>query len=138
VADRNLDPSTLRADGLSADPDGDTQEWERREGGDRAANPRTEPFVWGIEGHRGPARDQPSAVDAGASLLTADEHEAIDLTGRLANLMDRIVGEGQTRTADLNEVVQRIQAIQHMILAQAAARAYPDRYRLLGGTFKEP
>jgi hypothetical protein len=125
VADQNLDPSTLRADGLSA-------------AADRAVNPRTEPFVWGIEGHRGPAGHQPSSVDTGAGLLTADEHEAIDLTGQLENLMGRIVGEGPTRTGDLNEVVQRIQAIQHMILAQAAARAYPDRYRLLGGTFNEP
>jgi hypothetical protein len=153
VAERNLDPSTLRADALSAagDPDADVQKWERHEDADRAASPPTDlyyeagyargyprGFAWGIEGHRGTGRGQPSSVDMGAGLLTADEHEAIDLTGQLANLMGRIVGEGPTRTGDLNEVVQRIQAIQHMILAQAAARAYPDRYRLLGGTFNEP
>jgi hypothetical protein len=153
VVDRNLHRSASRADGTSAagDPDADVQKWERREVADGAASPPTDfyyeagyargyprGFAWGIEGHRGIGPGQPSSVDRGAGLLTAEEHEAIDLTGQLAILMGRIVGEGPTRTGDLNEVVQRIQAIQQMILAQAAARAYPDRYRLLGGTFKEP
>lgn len=29
-------------------------------------------------------------------------------------------------------------AIQHTVMAQAAARAYPDRYRLLGSTINDP
>lgn len=67
-----------------------------------------------------------------AELLTEDEHEAMRLSGELANTVGRIIGKGPQAEYDWNEAAQRIHAIQHMILAQAAARAYPDRYRLLG------
>ena len=65
-------------------------------------------------------------------LLTEDEHRFMDLTGDLANLLARIVGDGRTRAGDLNEAVAHIHALQALVLAQAAARAYPDKYRLLG------
>jgi hypothetical protein len=54
------------------------------------------------------------------------------LTAELMRLMAGITGNGPTREADLPEAAHRIHGIQHMILAQAAGRAYPDRYRLLG------
>lgn len=66
--------------------------------------------------------------------LTADEHRFMDLTADLANLLGGIVGHDHSRAGDLNEAVAHIHALQAMVLAQAAARAYPDRYRLLGGT----
>lgn len=68
-----------------------------------------------------------------ADLLTPDEHHAMDLTAQLADTLARIVGDGPSRAHDLNELAGHVHLIQHAILAQAAARAYPDRYRLLGG-----
>ena len=66
--------------------------------------------------------------------LTDAEHRAMDLTADLMNLLAaEVIGDGPTRAQDLNEAGLRIHAIQHMIMSQAAARAHPDRYRLLGG-----
>ena len=68
-------------------------------------------------------------------LLTEDEHRALDLTVELTNLVaQNIIGPGYTSQGDINEFVTDIHRIQNRIMAQAAARAYPDRYRLLGGT----
>ena len=66
-------------------------------------------------------------------LLTDDEHEAMALSGRLANVIRKVIGSGPQAEHDWAEAAQRIHAIQHTILAQAAARAYPDLYRPLGG-----
>lgn len=67
-------------------------------------------------------------------ILTPAEHHAIDLAGQLANtLAGSVIGDGPTRHADLVELVNHVHAIQHAVMAQAAARVYPDRYRLLGG-----
>lgn len=66
--------------------------------------------------------------------LTPEEHQALQLTADLWNLLNRIVGNDRSRAGDLAEVASHIHNIQHAVLAQAAARAYPDRYRLLGGT----
>lgn len=68
-----------------------------------------------------------------AELLTDDEHRAVQLAGELWNLLCRIVDHGSTRAADLREIVAHVHAIQHAVMSQAAARAYPDQYRLLGG-----
>jgi len=68
--------------------------------------------------------------------LTKDELHALDLTAQLANAFGRIVGDGRTRQADLHEAVQHIHALQHAIMSQAAARAYPERFRLLGGVIE--
>lgn len=65
--------------------------------------------------------------------LTPAEHRALDLTAELANLIGDIVADGPTHDADVNEFVIEIHHIQHRILAQAGARSYPRRYRLLGG-----
>lgn len=68
-----------------------------------------------------------------ADLLTDAERKALALTGELANLVGREIITGPQR-ADWNEFALRIHAVQHMIMAQAAARAYPDEFRLLGST----
>lgn len=68
-------------------------------------------------------------------LLTAQEREALAVSGRLANMMARIIEAGNSPTIDQDkmEMVFLIHNIQHFIMAQAAARAYPDEFRLLGG-----
>jgi hypothetical protein len=65
--------------------------------------------------------------------LTEDELRALDMTGELANLCRRVIGQGPNADHDWNEIAQRIHAIQHTLMAQAAARCYPDRFRVLGG-----
>lgn len=65
-------------------------------------------------------------------LLSATEQKALGLTGDLARLLDLIVAAGETRPADLTELHAHIHAIQHAIMSQAAARAYPLLYRPLG------
>lgn len=73
-----------------------------------------------------------------APLLTEAEHRAMELTVQLVNLLStEIIGQGRSRAGDINEVVHHIHGIQNMILSQAAGRAYPDRYRLLGETLPE-
>lgn len=67
-------------------------------------------------------------------LLTANEHEAMALLGRFAQAWSGIVGDGATRAQDINEAIAHVHALQNMVLSQAAARAYPGRYRLAGGT----
>jgi hypothetical protein len=80
-------------------------------------------------------------------LLTPDEHRALELTAELSAVLSRIIRAGAQEAiaqphvtremiaaeADRREVTALIHSIQNAILAQAAARAYPDRYRLLGG-----
>lgn len=72
-------------------------------------------------------------AEADWPLLTDEEHEAMALSAQLANLVRRIIGDGPQAEHDWNEMAQRIHAIQHTVLAQAAARAYPALYRPLGG-----
>jgi hypothetical protein len=74
---------------------------------------------------------------ADAGLLTADELRALDLTGELAVVLARIPVYGPTRDGDLRELVAHVHGLQHTIMAQAAARAYPKRFRLLGGVVGE-
>lgn len=68
-----------------------------------------------------------------SNTLTAAELRAMDLTAELMNLIaSEIIGDGPTRAQDINEAALRIHAIQHMIMSQAAVRAHPDLFRLLG------
>jgi hypothetical protein len=64
--------------------------------------------------------------------LTETEHQVMDLTSQLWSAFCAVTGDGRTRAEDLHEASLHIHALQNMVLAQAAARAYPDRYRLLG------
>lgn len=76
-------------------------------------------------------------VNAAEGLLTEEEHRAVDLAGELYVLLTKIVGNGATREADLNELIAPIHHIQHKVMAQAAGRAFPGRYRLLGEVIGE-
>jgi hypothetical protein len=69
----------------------------------------------------------------GGALLTEAEHRAMGFTVDLWHALCRIADDGPAREGDLAELCAHIHAIQRTILAQAAGRAYPDRYRLLGG-----
>ena len=65
--------------------------------------------------------------------LTAAELRAMNLTVELTNLVcQSVIADGSGRGGDVNEFVGMIHAIQHIIMAQAAARAHPDLFRLLG------
>ena len=66
-------------------------------------------------------------------LMTKAEHELVELLGECFNRYAGIVGRGDTRGPDLTEFAARIHDLQHAVMAQAAARAYPSRYRLAGG-----
>lgn len=66
-------------------------------------------------------------------LLSDAERQAMDLTVQLVNCVAQdVIGHGPTRDADIAEFVGQVHAIQNSILSQAAARAYPTEYRLLG------
>jgi DnaJ-class molecular chaperone len=65
-------------------------------------------------------------------LLTDLERLTIDALGNVWNALCSIVGNDGSRLGDLGEAVVHIHALQHMIMAQAAARAYPNEYRQLG------
>jgi DNA-binding XRE family transcriptional regulator len=75
------------------------------------------------------AGDIPESV----GLLTADEREAVRRAGLLYTFIaERVVADGATRNDDLAEVRAAVHLIQRTVLAQAAARAYPEEFRLLG------
>jgi hypothetical protein len=66
--------------------------------------------------------------------LSGAEHRAMKLTGILMNIIaGEIIRDGPARDQDLAEAALRIHGIQHMILAQSAAREHPGLYRQLGG-----
>lgn len=67
-------------------------------------------------------------------LLSDDEQLAIRQAGDLWGTLCRVVGDGPTRDSDLDELIHHVHAIQHAVMGQAAARAYPATYRLLGST----
>ena len=74
-----------------------------------------------------------ASMEPRAGLLTEEEQLALGLTGELHRQMILIIGPGPARIGDTAELVTHIHAIQHMIMSQAAARAYPLLYRMLGG-----
>lgn len=71
-------------------------------------------------------------------LLTPAEHEAVRLAGQLYTLIaDHVVGHGPTRDDDLVEIRAAVHVIQRGVESQAAARAYPAEFRLLGCALDE-
>jgi hypothetical protein len=67
------------------------------------------------------------------SLLTNDEMLAVTLAGELyTHIQDHVCGNGSTRDDDLAELRTSIHHVQHWVMAQAAARAYPAEFRLMG------
>lgn len=78
-------------------------------------------------------------LDAAArTLLTDEEHKAMELSGQLAGMMRRMIGDGPCANGDWAEVAHDIHHLQERIMAQAAARAFPEKYRIAGGTLESP
>lgn len=69
-------------------------------------------------------------------LLTDKEREAIRMAGALWGLLCEIVADADPmlRLGDLQELITPIHQIQRYVMGQAAARAYPAEFRLLGAT----
>ena len=77
-----------------------------------------------------------------ADLLTDIEKDLLDQIGLVMAGFRIVVHDGnrpsfamarEIAEADLREVAGHIHALQDKVLAQAAARAYPDEFRLMGG-----
>lgn len=69
-------------------------------------------------------------------LLTEYELDTLNVLAQLADRMRKvIIGTGSPAhiEGDWAEAAAHIHALQQMVMSQAAARAYPDRFRLLGG-----
>lgn len=66
--------------------------------------------------------------------LTPDEHQWLLDSARLWTDLCQIVPDGPTMEADLAEAASHMHALQHAVLANAAARSYPHLYRTLGGS----
>jgi hypothetical protein len=66
------------------------------------------------------------------NLLTELEEATVTKLGNIAGDFSEIIGTGLTRKEDYREVVFLIHQLQNIIMAQAAGRAYPAKYRLLG------
>lgn len=69
-------------------------------------------------------------------LLTPEEHRLMMMIGKVNRQFHAISENGPTKEQDLTEIRNHIHALQNWVLAQAAARAYPQEYRTLGGTTK--
>lgn len=67
-------------------------------------------------------------------MLTPEELEVMDLTVQLFGGLQKIIVDGPSSDADIAEMVHHVHAIQRAVLAQSAARVYPDKFRLLGST----
>lgn len=68
-----------------------------------------------------------------AQLLTPDEMECLEYLRKAAVLGFKIIGQnGVASEQDSREWAHDIHVLQHTIMAQASARAYPDQFRLLG------
>ncbi len=77
----------------------------------------------------------PERVPEGYVGLTEPELRVVKMLGDVASVFAlEIVGNGDTREHDVNEFVAHVHALQHTVMAQAAARAHPELLRLLGGT----
>lgn len=64
------------------------------------------------------------------TFLTGAERALITKLGECMTAFKDIAGTDHD--ADLDEVCDKIHQLQHTVMAQAAARAYPEDYRLLG------
>jgi hypothetical protein len=69
-------------------------------------------------------------------LLTDEERNLVATLGYTTYTFSKICGKGDTRDPDQDEWARHVNALQNMVLAQAAARAYPEEFRLLGETFE--
>jgi hypothetical protein len=65
-------------------------------------------------------------------MLRTAEHSLLLALADVSGQFSLIVGSGPNRGGDLVEICYHIHALQSAVMSQAATRAYPKRYRLLG------
>lgn len=99
--------------------------WMLEEGGGFADFVLDENYVWKIV-------DRPELKIE--DLMTQEEHDCMTVSAELAELLRKVIGDGRQTEHDWAEAAAHIHAIQRMVMSQAAARAFPDLYRLLGRT----
>jgi hypothetical protein len=85
-----------------------------------------------------PPRDPRTGQAVAAEPLTPEEKEVVFALGRLWGDFCALTSDGPTRDEDLREAMHHFHALQRMVGAQAAARAYPEAFRPLGGDAPEP
>lgn len=66
--------------------------------------------------------------------LTDAEHAIAAKVEDLAQDLMELVGEGPTAGEDWAEILPHLHALQQTVLAQAAGRTHPGRYRMIGHT----
>lgn len=93
------------------------------------------PVVSGVEPMWYHSGENPSEPEP-AELLTEAERALVSKLGQCAGDFSQIMEQGPNRGNDLIEMVHHIHALQNMVLAQAAARAYPDLYRRRGASIR--
>jgi hypothetical protein len=77
--------------------------------------------------------ERPAAVPADGDLLTVEERALVRDLGRWYTRLAAVTGDSpRTREDDLREAEFHVHALQRAVMAQAAARAYPAEFRLLG------
>jgi hypothetical protein len=65
--------------------------------------------------------------------LSEIELEALDHLGKAAGLIRKAIGGGPCADSDWREAAHMIHNLQAFVMSQAAVRAYPERFRPLGG-----
>lgn len=72
-------------------------------------------------------------MESKTEYMTKDEHDAVGLLASFATIMaTKIIKNGPTSASDMAEVVHHVHILQQLVMSQAAARANPTKYRLLG------
>lgn len=66
-------------------------------------------------------------------LLTDKEHALVKKLGECAGEFSDILEHNQSRINDAAEFITLIHFLQRFVMSQAAAREYPEIYRMLGG-----
>ncbi len=70
-------------------------------------------------------------------LMTNTEHAAMDALAEAFVAVKAVIDQGDdtlARRNDLGEITSHIHALQHYVLSNVAARAFPNRFRLLGSS----
>lgn len=76
-------------------------------------------------------------VETGNPGLNDFEHAIASKVADLAADFIELVGQTDTAQEDFAEILPHLHALQQTVMAQAAARAHPSRYRALGQSVVE-
>lgn len=67
------------------------------------------------------------------TVLSSREMELLSDIAEVYEGFLAVMENGPSREGDLREIIAHIHALQQAVMAQAAARCYPHKFRLLGG-----